>query len=205
MEEGEKLSTLIRPEFLYEFYQIHEGDHNDLFKNHKTKVVRKLREFLGNITNEFSSKIEIDSGFFKKLHPVPEGDKEINLHNDIDEENFRNIIIKNYIESENKQAFEKIEEEKINQENEKMQYFQKRMSSQKVGMEGIVEIRDSKEIHKSPLSSNTIRKSLNFRISNVELKDFSEVREELNYQDIIINVNSDSKRAEERSLDRDIK
>jgi hypothetical protein len=102
-EDGELLSRMIPNQYLYEFCKIIDGDHNDIIKNHKTKVYKKLREFLNHATKKNfsldgseSSKVDINSDFFKKLQPP-----ERNIKNYV-EENFRSIIIRNFIEVENK-------------------------------------------------------------------------------------------------------
>jgi hypothetical protein len=102
-EDGELLSRKIPSQYLYEFCKITDGDHNDIIKNHKSKVYKKLREFLNfatkknfSLEDSESSKVDINSDFFKKLQPP-----ERNVKN-YEEENFRNIVIRNYIEIENK-------------------------------------------------------------------------------------------------------
>jgi hypothetical protein len=75
VEDGEKLSSLIPQEFLFDFFQVTDGDHNDIIKDHKTVVYKKIRDFLEYATKiNFSfksdtSKNEINSDYFKKLHP----------------------------------------------------------------------------------------------------------------------------------------
>jgi hypothetical protein len=43
------LAKLIPRGNLYELYKVENGDHNDLFKNHKAKIFKKIREFLNHI------------------------------------------------------------------------------------------------------------------------------------------------------------
>lgn len=75
LEDGEKLSKKFRQDSLFEFFQVPEGDHNDIIKDHKTVVYQKIRQFLEFATkknfsfNNESSKNEINSNFFRKLHP----------------------------------------------------------------------------------------------------------------------------------------
>ncbi len=122
LKDGRKISKLIKSEHLYEFFTIPDGDHNDLFKNHKYKVFKKLREFLHNITKicftEFSSEVQINSDFFKKLSPHV-GDAEMEEHQNeiIEIENLENVRIKDYIDSpvnKAKPSEEKINDSKIN-------------------------------------------------------------------------------------------
>lgn len=120
IQDGEELSKLIKDDYLYEFFKIAEGDHNDIIKNHKAKVYKKLREFLNHVTkinfslNSGGSKHDINSDFFKKLHP-PEDDGN-NLQSDKnanEEDNFRNIVIRNYIETDNNNISHKQVEMKV--------------------------------------------------------------------------------------------
>ncbi len=119
-EDGELLSRMIPTPYLYEFCKIIDGDHNDIIKNHKSKVYKKLREFLNfatkknfSLDDSESSKVDINSDFFKKLQPP-----ERNIKN-YEEENFRNIVIRNYIELENKTNAIELVLSDINSPNEK--------------------------------------------------------------------------------------
>jgi len=103
-EDGEILANNIPKELLYEFLKIEEGAHNDIIKNHKTKVYKKLREFLNHTTNKnFSfdsdSKNEINLEFFNKFkrNNVEEENKQIT--GTAENDNLNEIIIKNFIES----------------------------------------------------------------------------------------------------------
>ena len=46
IEDGEKIAKKLKKENLYEFMKIENGDHNDLYKNHKSKIFKKIRDFL---------------------------------------------------------------------------------------------------------------------------------------------------------------
>lgn len=137
VNDGEKLSKFVGDGYLYEFFKIIDGDHNDLIKNHKTKIFKKIREFLFHVSkinfNE-GSNVELDSNFFKKLHQ-PVGDREevyLDKENDKDNEishmrenevdNYKNIVIKDFIEEKipikNGEVHLKIEE-KIEEVNKK--------------------------------------------------------------------------------------
>jgi hypothetical protein len=131
--DGLSLSKLIKPEFLYDFFKINEGDHNDLIKNHKMVLYDKLREFVSYVTkNSYSfnynnSKQEdINSEFFRKLHPHKGDDEpsfeEQRLDNLNIEMNSNKFVIRNYIEieinknNEEEQRLNSIKD-KINDEN----------------------------------------------------------------------------------------
>jgi hypothetical protein len=98
---------MIKPGYLFEFVKIADGDHNDLIKNHKMIIYDKLREFLRYVTKKSYSlnlndkqEEDINSEFFRKLHPH-KGDEDLNSdRNDNDEINSNNFVIRNYIELE---------------------------------------------------------------------------------------------------------
>ncbi len=72
--------------------KIENGDHNDLYKNHKSKIFKKIREFLNYVSNiNFNEFSKIDSDFYKKLHPSRD-----TKNNEDDQLN--NIIIKELVE-----------------------------------------------------------------------------------------------------------
>jgi hypothetical protein len=50
LSDGEALAKKIQRESLYELYRVENGDHNDLFKNHKAKIFKKIREYLNHIS-----------------------------------------------------------------------------------------------------------------------------------------------------------
>lgn len=113
LEDGILLSKSFKNEFLVEFFTVEEGGHNDLIKNHKVIIFKKLREFLAQITkicfNEYSSNAEINSEFFKKLSPH-EGDKDFETDR-INDDNFNNLMIKHYVENNELEEINKFKSE----------------------------------------------------------------------------------------------
>jgi hypothetical protein len=91
LEDGEKLSSNLSKDYLYEFLKVENGDHNDLYKNFKSRIFKKIREFLNHISSiNFNEYSKIDSEFFKRLHPSENKNNENELLN--------NIIIREFIE-----------------------------------------------------------------------------------------------------------
>jgi hypothetical protein len=107
MEDGEKLSRMIPQEYLYDFFRVTDGDHNDIIKDHKTVVYKKIRDFLEYATKiNFSfksdtSKNEINSDFFKKLHPF-ETIHRANSDKFEEREPFKNLLENIINETDNK-------------------------------------------------------------------------------------------------------
>lgn len=90
LEDGELLSKAVNPECLYEFFVIQNGDHNDLIKNHKSIVFKKLREFLHHIgklykRNSFSENVVEE--LYDKFAPIKEMHEHFNLIESLNEEN----------------------------------------------------------------------------------------------------------------------
>jgi hypothetical protein len=99
LSDGEALAKLIPREFLYELYKVENGDHNDLFKNHKARIFKKIREFLNHISKinfqEFS-KIENENRKtqHEETHQLRKEDRPVTTLN----------IIKEIFESEKQEA-----------------------------------------------------------------------------------------------------
>lgn len=104
----EFFSKSFKKETLYEFVTIENGGHNDLIKNHKSKIFNKLREFLAHITkicfNDYSNN-EINSEFFKKLNPH-EGDK--HQPSEQNEDHINNMMIKQFVENNELEEINKL-------------------------------------------------------------------------------------------------
>jgi fermentation-respiration switch protein FrsA (DUF1100 family) len=96
LEDGEKLASRFKKEFLYEFYKIENGEHNDLYKNYKTKIYPKIRLYLSQISGiNFNDISKIELEHYKKLHPSETKNNENDLLN--------NILIREFIEENNPQ------------------------------------------------------------------------------------------------------
>jgi hypothetical protein len=104
LEDGEKLTNRFKKEYIYEFFKIENGEHNDLYKNYKSKIFKKIREYLNQISSiNFNESSKIDTEFYKKLHPSHTVNNEHDLLN--------NIIIKEFIEEKKNQ--DNLESEKL--------------------------------------------------------------------------------------------
>lgn len=116
MSDGEKLSKCVQDNLLYEFFKVPEAGHNDIIKNYKVLVYKKIREFLSHITNinfdiisedTHTKNNEINSDFFRKMHPQYIENKlgddlpEEEFLSNIDNEKYIHVNIENQFENEN--------------------------------------------------------------------------------------------------------